>query len=477
MPRKARNVDVSREPANVISTQTGLCLVPATDHLLPPSFISDRPPPRYKQVWRPVQRPPPAPLDLILPTMDSFNFHVDNPSWSDDETEITRKGTGVFLPNPDPIENDLTQEENPVPIDILPDDIHERILSFLPLSAIFKASCVCKKWNQIVHSKKFTLQNANFLSDKTWYFMFTSSIEPIGYLYDSGFRKWYNFELPFVVHHTWHIAPSCGLVCFMDDETAKEMYICNPISREYTTLKNPPTLRFSVYTALAFSVDQSKSKYTISVIRSTQASEDFLLWNVSIHIYNSIEKTWLPPVSGTMGGWRPGDVSAICENILYILVFCTRPNEVRIFHGVVPYSLDTMDPTVKDDSVISAPCALTCGRLMNVQGKLVLVGGIGRMDRPGVIKGIGIWVLNGRVWIEISRMPHKFVQGFGELDDVFASSGGGDLIYIQSYGGTALLVYDMDTRQWFWSQRCMMHKKFPLEIFSGFCFEPRLQYL
>ncbi|GKD14452.1 F-box/kelch-repeat protein-like protein [Tanacetum coccineum] len=216
-----------------------------------------------------------------------------------------------------------------------------------------------------------------------------------------------------MVHHTWNIAPSCGLVCFMDDETNKEMYICNPITREYETLSTPPSPGFLVYSALAFSVDHSKSKYTIYVIRSMQASEDFFLWNVSTHIYNSIEKT--------------------CYNL----------DDTEASVGVL-----------RDESVIPEPCALTCGRLMEVQRKLVLVGGMGRPDRPGVIKGIGIWVLDGKEWTEITRMPHKYAHGFGELDDVFASSGVGDLIYIQSYGETALLVYDMSMRQWSWSQKC-----------------------
>ena len=42
------------------------------------------------------------------------------------------------------------------------------------------------------------------------------------------------------------------------------------------------------------------------------------------------------------------------------------------------------------------PCPLTCGRLMNLKGKMVMVGGIGKHDRPDIIKGIGIWVLNGK---------------------------------------------------------------------------------
>ncbi|KAJ7007776.1 hypothetical protein NC653_006722 [Populus alba x Populus x berolinensis] len=70
-----------------------------------------------------------------------------------------------------------------------------------------------------------------------------------------------------------------------------------------------------------------------------------------------------------------------------------------------------------------------------------MVGGIGKQDRPDIIKGIGIWVLNGKDWQEIARMPYKFFQGFGELDDVFACSGTDNLIYIQSYGAPALLVF------------------------------------
>ncbi|KAI4965853.1 hypothetical protein ZWY2020_048006 [Hordeum vulgare] len=76
-------------------------------------------------------------------------------------------------------------------------------------------------------------------------------------------------------------------------------------------------------------------------------------------------------------------------------------------------------------------------------------------------------------WQEVSRMPHKFFQGFGELDDVFCR-GADHLVYIQSYGATALLGFDMKQRQWKWSAKCPVSKKFPLQLFTGFCFEPRL---
>ncbi|CAA2973154.1 F-box kelch-repeat At3g61590-like, partial [Olea europaea subsp. europaea] len=65
--------------------------------------------------------------------------------------------------------------------------------------------------------------------------------------------------------------------------------------------------------------------------------------------------------------------------------------------------------------------------------KLIMVGRIGKQGQPNIIKGIGIWSLNGMEWQEIARKPHKLYQGFGEFDNIFASSGTDDLIYIQSY--------------------------------------------
>ncbi|GAB4844546.1 hypothetical protein Ancab_037928 [Ancistrocladus abbreviatus] len=145
-------------------------------------------------------------------------------------------------------------------------------------------------------------------------------------------------------------------------------------------------------------------------------------------------------------------------------------------HGLVRYSLSSRSTHgLLVRNFIPVPCALTCGRLMNLKDKLIMVGGIGKQDRSDIIKGIGIWVLNGTEWQEVARMPQKLFQGFGEFDDVFASSGTDDLIYIQSYGAPALLVFDMIQKQWKWSHKCPVTKRFPLQLFTGFCFEPRLE--
>ncbi|KAK8284442.1 hypothetical protein V6Z12_D08G160400 [Gossypium hirsutum] len=327
----------------------------------------------------------------------------------------------------------------------LPDDLLERILAYLPIASIFRAGSVCRRWHEIVSSKRFLWNFSHVLSQKPWYFMFTSSDEPVGYAYDPILRK-----------------------------CRSELHVCNPITKICKKLQEPPGMKFSDYSALSLSVSRTSHNYTISIVKSKQVPGNFLQWDLSIHIYDSETMMWATSLTEVLTGWRGGDESVICDGVLYFLIYSTGVGTPENRHSLVAYNLSSRSsPLIR--SLIPVPGPLTCGRLMNLKGKLVMVGGIGKPDRPDIIKGIGIWVLNGRNWVEVGRMPHKFFQGFGELDDVFASSGTDNLIYIQSYGAPALLVFDMNQKLWKWSLKCPVSKKFPLQLFTGFCFEPRLE--
>ncbi|KAL0412108.1 UNVERIFIED_CONTAM: F-box/kelch-repeat protein [Sesamum latifolium] len=375
--------------------------------------------------------------------------------------------------------NDETEKEAAAAVSldlILPDDLLERILAYLPIASIFRAGCVCKRWHEIVTSERFLWSTSHDASQKPWYFMFTSSDEPVGYAYDPILRKWYGIDLPCIQTSNWFIASSCGLVCFMDNESRSELYICNPITRRCKGLDEPPGPKFSDYSALAISVDRASHNYNISIVKSKQVPGNFFQWDLSIHLYDSEAMTWATTLTEILTGWRAGDESVICDGVLYFLIYSTGGGGPDNRHGLIMYNLRSRPPHgLLMRSFIPAPCSLTCGRLMNLKEKLIMVGGIGKQDRPDIIKGIGIWLLNGREWQEIARMPHKFFQGFGEFDDVFASSGTDDLIYIQSYGAPTLLIFDVNQKQWKWSQKCPVTKRFPLQLFTGFCFEPRLE--
>lgn len=186
---------------------------------------------------------------------------------------------------------------------------------------------------------------------------------------------------------------------------------------------------------------------------------------------------WSTHLAEIVTGWSGGDESVICNGVLYLLIYSTGGGIPENRHGLLTYSSSSrLSHGLLMRNFISMPCPLTCGRLVNLKEKLVMVGGIGKQDRPGIIKGIGIWVLSGKESQEIGRMPHKFFQGFGEFDDVFASCGTDDLIYIQSYGCPALLVFDFNQKQWNWSQKCPVTKKFPLQLLLDFALSQDLKF-
>uniref|UniRef100_A0A7C8Z9I0 F-box domain-containing protein n=1 Tax=Opuntia streptacantha TaxID=393608 RepID=A0A7C8Z9I0_OPUST len=357
---------------------------------------------------------------------------------------------------------------------ILPDDLLERILAYLPIASIFRAGCVCKRWHETVSSKRFLWNfSSHVLSQKPWYFMFTGTVDSYGYAYDPALRKWYSIDLPYFVTSNWSIASSFGLVCFMNNDSRSDLHVYNPITRCIKSLVEPPGIRFSDYTALAISTDRTSHSYKISIVKSKQVPDDVSQWDLSIHIYDSETMRWVTSLTEVLNRWRAGNESVICDGFLYFLLYSIGVSSSR---ALIKYNLSSRSSHgLLKRNFIPAPCSLTCGRLMNLKERLVMVGGIGKQDRCDIIKGIGIWVLNGTEWQEVAKMPHKYFQGFGEFDDVFASSGTDDVIYIQSYGAPALLSFDMQHKQWKWAQKGPVTKRLPLQLFTGFCFEPRLE--
>lgn len=303
----------------------------------------------------------------------------------------------------------------------------------------------------------------------------------MGYAFDPTLRKWYSIKLPCIERSNWLVASSNGLVAFMDNDSGSKLNVCNPITRRFRKLDQPPGTESSDYCALALSVASTTKSpnYTVSVVKSKQVQGNFFQWDLSIHLYDSVMMTWVNSSTEVVTGWRGCNESVICNKTLYFLTYVMGGGATpRSRHCLVTYNLTEGSSRGRlDENMLPVPCPLTCGRLMNLKEKLVLVGGIGRQGRGDmIIKGVGIWVLlKGKEgWREITRMPNKFFQVCGGFDDVFASGGTDDVVYIHSYGSSSLLMFDMKNEQWKWSTKCPVTKKFPLQLFNGFCFQARL---
>ncbi|KAK7258547.1 hypothetical protein RIF29_24127 [Crotalaria pallida] len=362
----------------------------------------------------------------------------------------------------------------------LPEDLFKIILTYLPVESIIIASSVCKRWHNVVTSKSFKFNLSNVPPQKPWYFMFTSSGTnvPMGYAYDPIFQKWNKIQLPFIRSRNFVVASSSGLVCFQSNGSKiDELRVCNPITKACRKIKKPPPgLRYSDYNALALSVNRESHCYSVAIVKSRYCTGtgNFFQCNISICIYNSEQVTWTVPLAEELMGWRGGDESVICNGVLYFLVYSIGGGQPENRHGLIEYNM--ANPSSLATGLITVPFTLTCGRLMNLKEKLVMVGGIATPDQPSIITGIGIWVLNDRSWEEIARMPEElFFQSFGEFDDTFESRGADDLIYIQCYEAPVLVIFDMNNGRWKWSPKCHVPKLHTLHLFACFSLEPRLE--
>eukprot|EP00256_Glycine_max_P070264 XP_025984859.1 F-box/kelch-repeat protein At3g61590-like [Glycine max] len=241
----------------------------------------------------------------------------------------------------------------------------------------------------------------------------TENDESTGYAYYPTLRKWYGIELPLIETSNWFIASSYGLVCFMNNDNKSKLRMCNPITKSYRNLDEPPALESSDYNALAMPVNRKSHSYNVAIVKSKQIPEDFVQWGISIHIYDSKNETWMTTSTEVLMGWRGGNESVILNGVLYFLVYSVGGVSLESHHALLAYNISyCSSQTTLRTSFIDVPYSLTCGRLMNMNEKLVMVGGIDKHDRPCIIKGVGIWVLNDRNWEKIVRMPHKYFQGF-----------------------------------------------------------------
>lgn len=354
---------------------------------------------------------------------------------------------------------------------ILPDELLEKVLSLLPIASIVESGFVCKRWYKVVHSPR--LSWATMPLQKPWYFMFLCDDDDLsGHVYDPCLRQWYDFGFSCFEKSNWHVSSSCGLVCAMDRDDGSRLLVGNPITRVWKRLPQLPGGRSPDYNALAVSFDRRTRGYTVTVAKCTQAPGDSHQWNFSIRVYESATQSWGTPFASSLVGWRGGDEAVVCDGVLYYLI---HPDvEQRPHLAMFDLAAAPPPPSSLMQEAIPAPCPLTCARLMNLSEKLVMVGGIGRHDRSGVIRGVAIWELEEKEWREVGRMPRRFFQGFGEFDELFTSCGAGDLVFVQCFGSPALLMFDMRLKVWKWSTRCPFTKRSTLQFFTGFCFEPRL---
>ncbi|KAL0393789.1 UNVERIFIED_CONTAM: F-box only protein 13 [Sesamum latifolium] len=146
-------------------------------------------------------------------------------------------------------------ESSRFPLNDLNQDLLERVLSWLPTSAFFRLTSVCKRWKSVADSATFRLACSQVPSRDPWFFMVDSQPHPtpnqlssiprketgrnsIARLCSSSTRR---TATPAQI--SFPVAASGGLICFRRADG--EFIVSNPVTascrRLNSTSRNPET--------------------------------------------------------------------------------------------------------------------------------------------------------------------------------------------------------------------------------------------
>ncbi|KAI6707738.1 hypothetical protein NL676_010700 [Syzygium grande] len=309
---------------------------------------------------------------------------------------------------------------------VLPNEILEQILVRLPFADVVIASAVCTRWRGIITSETFQKKLLLSVSQRPWI------LRPTPYGYDPVYNVWYKIELPrFKPYYRFvKFASSTGLISvFVVDECGiPRLYVGKPLTRRWREFAQAPSVKSINYADLA-----------ILALR----------------------------------GWTSGYQSAICDGVLYFLIDSTGDVSPENSCRLVMYNLSERCSNGLSASFVRVPCPRAHGRPMNMKEKLVWVGiiykGDGALFRS--IKGVGIWLLSGREWHEIARLPDDYVLGLGSFPWLH-SYGLNDLIYFLRERDPSPHIVTFDKNQKQWSRNSFAPLLFQVGV--GFCFEPQL---
>ncbi|BBN20628.1 hypothetical protein MPTK1_Vg00985 [Marchantia polymorpha subsp. ruderalis] len=352
-----------------------------------------------------------------------------------------------------------------------PEELMDRVLACLPLVSLFRARGVCKKWNAIIHSRIF-LEVCAEVSFRETYFLLLPSLgeEILCASFNSSSNRWHQMpSLAFLPPHVKHLDGGAGgLLLFSVGSHIHylTLYVCNPMTRQWKRLpssmhKRTPILRHMV-------VDRQMRGYKIvlagNIDFSTPGSERN--YCTSTEVYDSTSDMWLKtsplPLNVDLN-WS----SAYSDGLLYCVA-----NEVGSSKlGITAY--DVLQG-VWCDRFYGFPDGISLAQVVESRGNIFAVA---EEYKSEILKSIHVLKFNLRtgLWTEVSRLPRSLLRDFKSLceEESFNSVVQVERIFLTSFRGNRVLVFDISSRSWSWLTPCE-HFRGKDHRAVGFTFEPCL---
>ena len=385
---------------------------------------------------------------------------------------------------------------NSFSLDDFNEDLLERVLSWLPTSAFFRLTSVCKRWKSAAASASFKLACSRIPSRDPWFLMVAPNLNQ-SIVFDSAENGWKRLNHPRLLHEESNrgcmpVAASGGLVCYR--KLSGNFIMCNPVTGSCGEL---PPLHFA-------SENQSLNAVVMSTTLKDQQSYKIVLVfgelpNLSFKVYNSSSGCW---EDETAMRRNVDDNSMDCDssddNVVYFL--SKAGNVVASNMQRSPSKQYSSVITNKDGQEIvyflsSSGTVVACNltnkcffeypRLLPVfseysidvtecDGELV----VGLLSEFLESASLRVWKYDeaNRCWQQIAAMPAAMShEWFGKKADINCL-GAGDQIFIclNSPELCTYILCDLVTNKWVELPKCCINGEV-MEFMSAFSFEPRIE--
>lgn len=327
----------------------------------------------------------------------------------------------------------------------MPEELLEKILSFLPLKAFLNLRSTCKNFKSLIFSPSFISRHSSGSSLPFSSFLLLSHPQCYNQfpLYDSGLGAWRSVALSHsdllpaasTAPSFSLLSTSNGLFCF-SLPSSSSFLVCNLLARTSRIIKFPAfPFAFELLTLVSTPVG-----YKLFLL-STGSSSNF-----SAFVYDSNAPSWRK-----FDGFDP----ILSDNYHQEGVFF---NGCLYFSTPEPFSVVSFDlESGKWETLNSElPGDLTFVRLVCGEGKLYLIGGVGS---NGISRAIKMWELDrARNWEEVENMPEMICRKFLSVcyhnyEHVYCFWHQG-MICVCCNTWPEILYYKMSRRTWHWLPKC-----------------------
>lgn len=363
----------------------------------------------------------------------------------------------------------------------LPEDLMDRIFSYLPLTSILRLRCVCRRWNFLVQSKRFQSALSRVCTPRPWFILCT--IGRASCSYDPSMNKWHTIIRPASANSstklqngsvrvsplTSILAVSGSLLCLGNQVAeCRVLSICNPITKTQRHL--PRMLQVSLIHKLAMIMDSSNHCYKIMVSGENELPSMIpYTYELFTEVYDSSKNSWKmcgKPLAEAKFGSDPG---VWCNNLFYCIT--------ELPYGVVVFDLVTESWS---ELTVQMPSSLASPSLVESCGRLLMVGRVmDQAETEDSTRRIVIWELDlcRKEWMEIRTAPNEICKVFSAplaFYAPFVCSGLGNQIYITTHRNPNVLVHDLCKNAWQWLPSDPFFPRKRDFHLVGFPFEPRL---